>query len=324
MNSFFLTNIPKDILFSIKTIDFDAPTKECKHEIDQLLQKTVLLGGKRLRPLLTLLVGKLFDIDIDQLRDHAKSIEFIHAASLAHDDVVDKAEMRRGKPSINNIAGNKKAVLAGDYLLSNVIVTLSEKGNLDVLKKTATVISLLAEGEWIQHEATVTKKYTKEIITKIALNKTASVMSWCCVTPAMLAGVDNVVLGWCDLFGEKLGIAFQQIDDTLDFSDNKQKDYLLDLDNGIANSVLFYWMESNPDLKNDFQQNSIDNLENYPGLSEAILKVKTESEQLLLECHSILDMICDYLIEHNFDNKNVNKSKKALKSIVDFIGARSF
>src|SRR5690606_31879505 len=123
----------------------------------------VLLGGKRLRPLLTYLCGNFFGVKADALDVYAKAIEMVHAASLSHDDVVDGANTRRGKPSINAESSNKQAVLAGDYLLADVIVELTKQGDLTLVQEMSYVIQALAEGEWIQLDAAASRQYTREL-----------------------------------------------------------------------------------------------------------------------------------------------------------------
>ena len=122
MNKDFLTNIPADVLLKTKSLELDIKSKDCNDRVNKLLKKTVLLGGKRLRPMLTYLFGQLFGHSLKDLEVYARAIECVHAASLSHDDVVDGAETRRGSPSINTLSSNKYAVLAGDYLLADVIV----------------------------------------------------------------------------------------------------------------------------------------------------------------------------------------------------------
>ena len=158
----FLANIPHDILKRLGDLSVDARSESCRREINDLLQQTVLIGGKRLRPLLTFLMGQFFGLDLDACELPARAIEQVHAASLSHDDVVDNASTRRGKPSINVVASNKKAVLAGDYLLANVIVDLATLNRPDVVSEMAQVIRDLAEGEWLQLDAAQNRAYTRE------------------------------------------------------------------------------------------------------------------------------------------------------------------
>ena len=239
----YLSKIPPYILAKTKTLDLGPNDNYANDEIYDLLKRTVLLGGKRLRPLLTYLMADFFGQNLDEATILARSIELVHAASLSHDDVVDNATTRRGNTSINVLSSNKKAILAGDYLLADVIIGLSKLGRPEIVSEMAQIIQDLAQGEWIQLESSERRNYSHEIIETIALKKTASVMSWCCSSPAIMMGQNEVIVNYARSFGQKLGLAFQLIDDTLDFSGQSQKDHLLDLDNGIINSVIFEWFQ---------------------------------------------------------------------------------
>ena len=219
-------SIGSEIIERTQQLDMCHNLPDGRLAIKDALEKTVLIGGKRLRPLLTYLVGNSLGLELKQLDIFARSIEQIHAASLSHDDVIDNARTRRGKESINILTSNKKAILAGDYLLANVICQLTEFGLIDIVSKTAKVISELSEGEWVQMEMIDRRNYTEEIILKIADLKTSSVMRWCCEIPAILAGVDPQIQKYFEQFGYHLGIGFQLIDDTLDFNGNKEKEAL--------------------------------------------------------------------------------------------------
>ena len=113
----------------------------------------------------------------------AKCIEFVHSSSLAHDDVIDNATTRRGKPSINMLGSNKKAILAGDYLLSETIVRLSKLNNVKVIESMANTIRDLSCGEWLQSDLINNRKYQDETLEEVSLLKTSSVIKWCvCAT----------------------------------------------------------------------------------------------------------------------------------------------
>jgi octaprenyl-diphosphate synthase len=107
----------KELISSISRLELDLSKWDQNSRIGGLLSRTVLSGGKRLRPLLTFLMADLFGIDHEQILPFARVVELVHAATLAHDDVIDNAKMRRGQPSINASTSNKHAVLAGDFLL---------------------------------------------------------------------------------------------------------------------------------------------------------------------------------------------------------------
>lgn len=287
-----MNTLPKDVINVLANMKFVETKLSCEDDIVNLLEQTVLVGGKRLRPLLTHLVGQLFNVAPDKLDIYAKSIELVHAASLSHDDVIDNATSRRGLPSINIVGSNKRAVLAGDYLLAQVIVDLTKAGNLELVEEMSKVIQELSVGEWIQLDSIESRKYSREIISEIAHKKTASVMSWCCVAPALLSNQKEETVEKMRSFGAHLGLAFQLMDDTLDFSASGEKDHLLDLQNGIVNSVIYEWLELNPESKLKFENGEkILDLFNGSQIDVAVDTIRKEALNHLDQCHSILTQI---------------------------------
>ncbi len=250
----FLDSLPPQVLERSKNLDLKIRSVNAHEAIDKILALSVLRGGKRLRPLLTYLVANLFKVDFDKVLPFARASELVHAASLSHDDVIDNATMRRGAPSINILSSNKRSVLAGDYLLSSVIVDLCSSGELELVKEMSLVIKDLSEGEWLQLDLIENRQYSRELIREVAQKKTSSVMSYCTVAPAILAQLPLNIQTLCRDFGQSLGLAFQLIDDTLDYSGNSLKDQELDLKNGIVNAVVFEALSANADLMKSFQE----------------------------------------------------------------------
>lgn len=322
----FLTTIPPELLGRVRDLEMNTSSESCNRSINQLLQRTVLLGGKRLRPLLTYLCGNFFGVEASGLDVHAKAIEMVHAASLSHDDVVDGAKTRRGKPSINAESSNKHAVLAGDYLLADVIVELTKQGSLELVAEMSKVIQALAEGEWIQLDAAETRKYSRELIEVIAEKKTASVMSWCAVAPAVVAEMPEAIIGYARDFGYHLGLAFQQMDDTLDFSGNSKKDHLLDLENGVINAVLYEWLELNPELKTRFLAGeSATTLWSERHLDQAVSVVEARARDHLDKCLGLIDIMAKEIPQHSsLSEKQILKAKEPLIEIVHYLGRRTY
>ena len=324
----FLLNIPNSILIRLKDINLDVPTNNCNTAVNELLQKSVLLGGKRLRPLLTYIFCDFFGVDLDDPRCDicATSIEMVHAASLAHDDVIDDATLRRGNPSINIQASNKKAVLAGDYLLAAVIRRLSEQGSLELVSEMSKVIQALSEGEWIQADAIEHRQYTRELIDTIAKNKTSSVMSWCGISAALISNLDEAkkesVIKMSEKFGCHLGMAFQLLDDTLDFSGDSQKDTLLDLKNGQVNSVIYEWLILHPEIFKSFKNGEdILDLFNEDQIEQCILTIRDQALTHLNECRNLLTSMRECL-EDVVSVKQLDRGEKTLKFILKFLENR--
>ncbi|MDD0852941.1 polyprenyl synthetase family protein [Halobacteriovorax sp. GB3] len=321
----FLASIPESVLDEVQDLNLDIESENCNKAIEELLQQSVLVGGKRLRPLLTYLMGNLFQVSASELSPFAKAIELVHAASLAHDDVVDDASTRRGEPSINALASNQKAVLAGDYLLADVIYTLAHKGDLTIVQNMSLVIQALAEGEWIQLDASGSKKYTRELIKTIAMKKTASVMGWCCWVGAYKAQKGSELERDAKTFGEKVGVAFQLMDDTLDFSKDSKKDSLLDVQNGIINSVLFEWLESHPEAKAKFEAGeSMAQVFDSSDIAESCTIVENRALDLLREARELLDSMKEKLDLDEAGSAHYEQAKLPLLKILEYLAKRKF
>lgn len=317
--------LPPSILQLVGGIDLNIQSPGARAAVNDLLQKTVLLGGKRLRPLLTFLIGDLLGVEGETLSACARSIELVHAASLAHDDVIDNATTRRGVDSINIQGSNKMAVLSGDYLLADVIYVLTKTNNLSLVSEMATVIKDLADGEWLQLDAQASRQYSHDIIAEIAQKKTASVMSWCTASPAIIGNFNDAFLAKCKSFGYHLGMAFQLLDDTLDFSQKSNKDVNLDLENDLVNSVIFEWFELNQTAWANYLAGSSvkASLQGADHLDRAIYKVRSNAKSHLDLAVSDLKSIAKDLVDlHRLSSDDITLKCRPLFSIIDYMGNR--
>jgi octaprenyl-diphosphate synthase len=173
--------------------------------------------GKRMRPMLTLACARLLDYPGDRHNKLAAAVEFIHTATLLHDDVVDGSDMRRGKTAANLIFGNPAAVLVGDFLFSRAFELMVEDGSLKVLKILSHASAVIAEGEVNQLSAQRRVETTEERYLDIIGAKTAALFAAACRIAAVVAEreADEASL---DSYGRNLGIAFQLVDDAIDYS----------------------------------------------------------------------------------------------------------
>lgn len=202
--------------------------------------------GKQLRPILVILTHKLFSPTVSEQAYLAASlIEIIHAASLVHDDVVDMADMRRGEASARALFGNKSAVLAGDYLLSNAFLKAYDQSDNQLLLFLVDVIRMMSEGELIQLEYANNSHANQEIYFHVLERKTAALFACCCRCGAYTAGADENEIRTAMEMGKMAGIAFQIKDDLLDL--NKEKDsgkhYGNDLKEGKMTLPTLYYLE---------------------------------------------------------------------------------
>jgi len=191
--------------------------------IPQVAGYLVSLGGKRLRPLLTLASAELCGYGGDRHIRLAACVEFIHTATLLHDDVVDESHLRRGMLSANAKWNNKASVLVGDFLFSRAFELMVADGSLDVLKVLSEASSTIAEGEVMQLASSHDLELTQETYLTIVGAKTARLFSAAAEVGAVVAEVPQTKRESLAWFGHTLGIAFQLIDDVLDYAANQEK-----------------------------------------------------------------------------------------------------
>ena len=174
-------------------------------------------GGKRLRPMLTLAAASLCHYRGDGHIKLAAAVEFMHTATLLHDDVVDESDMRRGKAAARMVWGNEASVLVGDFLLGQAFKMMVEVGSLPCLDVLATAAAVIAEGEVMQLAAAKKTSTTEEDYLAVIRAKTAALFAAAAEVGPILAGRPESELAACRAYGMNLGIAFQLIDDALDY-----------------------------------------------------------------------------------------------------------
>ena len=174
-------------------------------------------GGKRIRPLMLLLVSKYCNYTGEKHIPLACIFEYIHTATLLHDDVLDNAKMRRGNSSVNSVWGDRTSVLVGDFLLSKAFSLLIKVGDMKIMKIVSEAATQVAEGETMQTERSNDVELTEEEYTTIVANKTASLIAAACQVGAILGNTSPAREHIFRNYGLNLGIAFQMVDDTLDY-----------------------------------------------------------------------------------------------------------
>ena len=179
-------------------------------------------GGKRMRPMLTLACARLLDYPGTRHHKLAASVEFIHTATLLHDDVVDGSDLRRGKRTANMIWGNPATVLVGDFLFSRSFELMVEDGSLKVLKILSHASAVIAEGEVNQLTAQRQVGLGEERYLNIISSKTAALFAAACRIAAVVAERDEATEEALDTYGRNLGIAFQLVDDAIDYASDAE------------------------------------------------------------------------------------------------------
>jgi octaprenyl-diphosphate synthase len=201
--------------------------KKDLHSDVPLIQKVgeyvISSGGKRIRPMLLILSAYLCDYNGPRHIPIATVIEFIHTATLLHDDVVDNANLRRGLASANTLWGNQASVLVGDFLYCKSFALMVADGDLDILKLLANATTVLSEGEVLQLIYTKNPSITQEQYIDVVKCKTAILLSAACEAGAILGAASPERREAMRNFGMELGIAFQMVDDSLDYSSSEEQ-----------------------------------------------------------------------------------------------------
>ncbi len=227
-------------------------------------------GGKKVRPMMVLLLSRAMDINNDvqeagkasnirpdlfqAQRRLAEISEMIHTASLFHDDVIDGADTRRGAPAVHKVFGNKMAILAGDYLLARASIFLARLRDVEVVETMSTIIEHLVRGEVMQMKGSnATDTENEKMVQYLRKNfyKTASLMANSCKSAAILGGYDDEVVASAYRYGKHLGIAFQLVDDVLDYDGSASamgKPALSDLNAGLATAPVLFAAEMFPEV----------------------------------------------------------------------------
>ncbi|WP_417209204.1 polyprenyl synthetase family protein [Antarctobacter sp.] len=185
--------------------------------IPEVTAHLVEAGGKRLRPLLTLATARMCGYEGPYHIHLAATVEFIHTATLLHDDVVDESKKRRGRPTANLLWDNKSSVLVGDYLFARSFQLMTETGNLRVLRILSDAAATIAEGEVLQLTAAQDLTTTEAIYLQVVRGKTAALFSAATEVGGVIAGRPEEEVQALFAYGDALGIAFQIVDDLLDY-----------------------------------------------------------------------------------------------------------
>ena len=305
-----LTKI-KNELKSISKVDFPW--------LSEQLGYMVKSGGKGIRPALTLLAGKFYNYNIKYLVPMAGAVELMHTATLVHDDAIDKSIVRRGKPTINKIWGGDTAVLLGDYLFAKAGELVSDTQSPRVIKLFSQTLMIISSGELSQYLGAFKLDNTQEHYFYRISSKTASLFSLATESGAILSEAPEKSVKVLKEYGYNLGIAFQIVDDILDFTGTEKtlgKPVGSDLAQGTltlpAILLLEHYPEDNP-VKRLFESKDKKNIE------LAIDLVRNSS--IVQECYEVASDYCARAC-HNLNLLPDGTSRQALIELADFVARR--
>ena len=206
-----------DDMEAVNTLIRTRMASEHAPRIPEVTAHLVEAGGKRIRPLMTLAAARLCGYVGEDHRKLAATVEFIHTATLLHDDVVDESQQRRGRPTANLLWDNKSSVLVGDYLFSRSFQLMVECGSLRILDILSNASATIAEGEVLQLTAAQDLRTGEAIYRQVIRGKTAALFEAATEVGGVVAGAPEAQIAALARYGDALGMSFQIVDDLLDY-----------------------------------------------------------------------------------------------------------
>ena len=289
-------------------------------KLAELLGYSLKGGGKRIRPALTLLSGKFYDYNLSSLLPMALAVELLHTATLVHDDAIDKSMVRRGRPTVNEVWSEDKAVLLGDYLFAKAGECAADTQNLRTVKLFAQTLEIISAGEINQAFNSFNLEQTRQHYIERISYKTASLFSLATESGAVLSQAPEKSVEVLKEYGHNLGIAFQIIDDILDFTSTEEemgKPIGADLAQGTltlpAMLILEHYPEDNP-VKRVFQ-----NRDKQENIKLALELVRNSS--IIQECYQVASDYCSKACQ-NLNLLPDNASRRALTELADYVVKR--
>lgn len=272
--------------------------------ISQIGTYIISAGGKRLRPIITILAGKALGCDDPKLYSLAAMVEFIHTSTLLHDDVVDESELRRGRQTANNLFGNAAAVLVGDFLYTRAFQLMVGSGSMKILEVMADATNIIAEGEVMQLMNIGNTDITEAEYVQVIQYKTAKLFEAAAQVGAILAGAAPEQEKALKDYGMYVGTAFQIIDDILDYSGNADeigKNVGDDLAEGKPTLPLIYLMRQGSgqvaqDVREALQnadRGSFDKIYSHVVASQALSYAAQEAAKAVEKAVACLDALPD-------------------------------
>jgi geranylgeranyl pyrophosphate synthase len=302
----------EDRLRSVCEVDFP--------QLSKLLDYSLKSGGKRIRPALVLLSGKFYRYDPNYLLPMAAAVEILHTATLVHDDVIDNSPVRRGRPTINKAWGEDKAILLGDYLLAKSQELVAETQNWRVVRLFTQAFMTLSSGELNQAVNAFNLEQTRQQYRQRISAKTASLISLATESGAILSQAPEKSVEALKEYGHNLGIAFQIVDDILDFIGTEEemgKPTGADLAQGTltlpAMFVLEHYPGDNPVTRLFHNEDRQKNVE------LAIELVRNSS--IPGECYAVASDYCAKAC-HNLDLLPDNASRRSLITLAEYVVKR--
>ena len=286
--------------------------------LSELLEYSLKGGGKKIRPILSLLSAKSYDYDIDRLMPLAMAVELMHLATLVHDDTIDNSAVRWGRPTINKLWGTEQAVLLGDYLFAQSGELVAMTDNLHVIKLLPHTLMIITSGEIAQSQSAFNLEQTREHYLHRIASKTAALFILATESGAVLSNAPEEVIMIMRDYGYNLGIAFQIVDDILDFISTEEemgKPVGSDLSHGTLTLPAMLLLERYPGEDNPVRQ-LFKARSGKQYVSQAIEQIRNSSiiEDCFQTASGYRDRACQRL-----DRLPDTEARKSLYELADFI-----
>ena len=292
--------------------------------INNISQYIVNSGGKRIRPLIVLLSARACGAsDLERIVKAAAMIEFIHTATLLHDDVVDNSDSRRGIKTAHQSFGNESTILVGDFLYSRAFQIMVQINHMGIMEVMSDATNTIAEGEVLQLINSGNPKINKEQYLEVIYRKTGKLFEAAMVVGGLLSNQSQKVLNTLQLFGKELGMAYQIVDDVLDYSSSFEimgKDVGDDLAEGKVTLPMIYTLErAMPDMQEM--------------IGQAILKKDSQNADKIIGCIQSTGSIASSVNTakektefalHSIQSLDNSKYKTALTNLAEIILHRSY
>lgn len=286
----------------------------------ELLDHVFAAPGKRLRPAITLLASNFHEHDEDITSTMATAVEMLHIASLVHDDTVDDSDLRRGRATVSNLWGRNAAVLVGDYIFAASATFVCDTGNVRVIKRFAETIMELSSGELQEMSQSFDPNQNMEHYLSRIYNKTASLFTTAGESGAILSGTSEENVSALKNYGYNLGMAFQIVDDILDFEGTEQefgKPVGSDLAHGTVTLPTLIAMDTHP------EKNFLESLFESPAdevlLNRALQAI--QSPAVIDKAYAVADKYCKAALE-SLEVLPQTPSRASLEEIVGFVTVR--
>jgi geranylgeranyl pyrophosphate synthase len=302
----------------------DSVTEVDSPHLAEMLRH-VLGGGKGIRPALTLLAGKFYHYNLDLLLLMATAVELMHTATLVHDDAIDKSSVRRGKPTVNEVWGEERAVLLGDYLFAKAGEFAADTGNLRVIILFSQTLQTISSGEIVQTDDAFKLEQTRQHYLDRIASKTASLFSLAIVSGAILSGAPEDSIKILQDYGFKLGVAFQIVDDILDFVGTEQelgKPIGSDLSQGTLTLPAMLLLEQYP------EDNPVKELFHKPDMPEKNRRDKIRraigmvgNSPIVQQCYELASDYCEKACR-DLGKLPAEPSRQALRDLADLVISR--